>query len=424
MTAASSIRLGVLAALGVFLWAIPSAVAAAEPEAELTRAFVRDAEVTAHFRTYYLDRDKPDGSVSAAWAAGGWLGYESGWLANLFQVGVVGYTSQPLWAPDEKDGTLLLKPGQEGYTVLGQAYGSLKLWDQVFTGYRQWVNEPEVNPQDNRMTPNTFEGYTLAGKVGAVEYFGGYLTKMKKRNADSFVDLASAAGAVRGGSEQMYLAGVRVSPQKDLALRLSAYQVPNILSSLYADVAWQTPLRDDFKLRLGAQYMTQRSAGDDFLTGFAFDTWSAGAKADLIRGGATLSLAYNQTGTGAAYLSPYGTWAGYTSMIVRDFDRAGEKAFLIGGTYDFAALDVPGLVLNVAAVFGRDAIDPVTRQGIADENEYDVTLDYRFTSKQWPEWLRPLWIRARGVRVEDKLGGTTDVTTDYRIIVNYEWVFK
>jgi hypothetical protein len=402
----------------------PEASAATDPQTEFERAFVQDAEVTAHFRTYYLDRNKPDGSDSAAWAAGGWLGYQSGWLVNLFRVGVVGYTSQPVWAPHDKDGTLLLKPGQEGYSVFGQAYGAVKLWDQVFTGYRQLVNEPEVNPQDNRMTPNTFEGYTLAGQVGDVKYFGGYLTKMKKRNSDAFVDMASAAGALPGESEHMYLGGVRFAPQKDLTFRLSAYHVSDVLSSIYGDVDWITPLSDDFKLRLGAQYMSQRSDGADRLTGTSFDTWSGGVKVDLISGGATLTVAYNQTGTGAAYNSPYGSWAGYTSMIVRDFDRAGEKAFLIGGTYDFTAVNVPGLQVNGAAVFGRDAIDPSTRGPLADENEYDFTLDYRFTAKTWPEWARPFWIRARAVRIEDKLGGHTDVTTDYRVIVNYEWVFK
>ena len=38
-----------------------------------------------------------------------------------------------------------------GYAVLGQAYGKLKLFGQEFTGYRQLINQPEVNPQDNRM---------------------------------------------------------------------------------------------------------------------------------------------------------------------------------------------------------------------------------------------------------------------------------
>lgn len=396
---------------------------AAEFGEEMANAFGRESEVTVHFRTYYLDRIKTAPSDLEAWAGGGWLGYRSGWLADIFRVGLVGYTSQPIYAPDDKDGTLLLKPGQKGYSVLGQAYGQLKLWEQVFTGYRQMVNEPEVNPQDNRMTPNTFQGYTLAGKPGGVSYFAGYLDKMKTRNSDEFRDFANVAGAPAGTSEGMWLGGVGFDVYKDVGLRLSSYHVPNILTSTYADGAWSTALSETLNLRLAGQYMFQSSNGDDLLTGSTFHATSGGVKADLQRGPAIFTVAYTQTGRSAAYRSPYGTWAGYTSMLVLDFNRAGEKAWLIGGTYDFAGWNMPGLALNVNAVFGRDAINSATGAALSDNNEYDFTLDYRFTEKTWPEWLRPLWIRARYARIEEKLADTA-TTNDYRIIVNYEWVFK
>lgn len=401
-----------------------TAAQVAEPPSEAKRFFVDDASVTVHFRTYYLDRDRPVPPDSAAWAAGGWLGYESGWLADIFRIGAVGYTSQRVWAPDDEDGTLLLAPGQKGYSVLGQAYGQLKFFDQVFTGYRQWVNQPEVNPQDNRMTPNTFEGYTLAGKVEGVDYFAGYLTKMKTRNEDRFRDFATVAGAAVDDSEPMWLAGVSGSPAKDTTLRLAYYQVPNIIGSAYTDGTWSTTFSEQSKLRLGGQFMYQSSVGDNHLTGASFNTWAAGIKGDYTYGPATLTLAYTQIDKSANYRSPYGSWAGYTSMIVEDFNRAGEKAFLLGGAYDFSAHDLPGLSVNFAAVFGNDAINPSTRAPIADTDEYDFTLDYRFTAKSWPDWARPFWIRARAVRVEKELGGSTDVTEDYRIIINYEWVFK
>jgi hypothetical protein len=236
--------------------------------------------------------------------------------------------------------------------------------------------------------------------------------------------MAATAGAVQGDGEGMWLGGVKGKPAKDLDLRLSVYHVPNILTSTYGDAAWVTPLGADVKLRLGAQAMYQTSDGDDNLTGASFDTWSAGVKADLIRGPATLSVVYTQTGENDTYRSPYGAWAGYTSMIVKDFFRAGEKAWLVGGTYDFAGLGAPGLALNVAAIFGRDAINPATGAALSDNDEYDVTFDYRLSAERWPAWARPFWVRARAVRVEEDLAGVTAVTKDYRIIVNYEWVFK
>ena len=60
----------------------------------------------------------------------------------------------------------------------------------------------------------------------------------------------------------------------------------------------------------------------------------------------------------------------------------------------------------------------------SDLTEYDFTLDYRFTASRRPEYLAPLWIRARAVRAEEKLNGLTAVTNDYRVILNYQWVFK
>ncbi len=76
--------------------------------------FLRDTALTLHVRTFYFDREKADGTESEAWAIGGWLAFQSGWLLDTFAVGATGYTSQPLYAPDDKDGTFLLAPGQEG----------------------------------------------------------------------------------------------------------------------------------------------------------------------------------------------------------------------------------------------------------------------------------------------------------------------
>jgi hypothetical protein len=399
-------------------------VSRSEPIDEFSRAFIRDSAITLHLRTYYLDRHTPTPPGLGAWAGGGWLGYQSGWFADVLRVGVVGYTSQPIWAPDHRDGTLLLKPDQQGYSVLGQAYVQLKLRDQVFTGYRQVIDQPEVNLQDNRMTPNTFEAYTVTGKLGAFDYFVGYLDRMKTRNSHEFRNMAAVAGAPSEESEGLWLGTVGYSPLPGLKARLSSYHVPNIIQSTYSDVVWLTPLSNTTQLRLGAQFMFQSSAGDNLLTGASFDTWSGGAKADVIVGPFTGSVAYTQTDRDSFYRSPYGSWAGYTSMIVKDFNRAGEHAFLVGATFDFASLNLPGLSFNTNAVFGRNAIEPVTGLNISDINEYDFTLDYRFTGNNWPDALKPLWIRARHAYIEEKLAGVNDVTKDYRIIVNYEWVFK
>lgn len=384
----------------------------------------KDSELTLQLRTYALDRHPPGQAAQEAWAAGGWLDYRSGWLADTLRFGVVGYTSQPVWAPDDTSGTLLLSPTQGGYSVLGQAYLSLKLYDQVLSGGRFEVSQPEVNPEDNRMTPNTFEGGNLGGVVGGVTYYVAYLNAMKTRNATSFDNFATVAGAPAGVSSPLWLIGLGAEPVKGLGLRLSSYHVPDILDSTYADAIWLTALNERYKLRLSGQAMYQNSTGSDALTGSAFWSWAGGVKADLIAGPATATLGYTQIGRGANYQSPYGGWAGYTFMIDQSFDKAGQRAVLIAGTYDFASVGAPGMLLNAAVTIGRDAIDPSTGAPQANQTEYDLTLDYRFSAARWPDWLRPLWLRGRAAIVEQSLSGTDSRITDYRIIVNYPWTLK
>ena len=95
----------------------------------------RQQTLTLHLRTYYLDREKPTPPDFKSHAAGGWIGYDSGWFFDRFKLVLTGYTSQKLEGPLDQDGALLLKPGQRSYSVLGEAYASDKLWNEhKFTG--------------------------------------------------------------------------------------------------------------------------------------------------------------------------------------------------------------------------------------------------------------------------------------------------
>src|SRR3954465_7426565 len=94
---------------------------------EKRRSALEDTKFEFNFRTFFLDRNKFDGIESEAWAIGGWAGLKTGYFLDHIAFGVTGYVSQPLYAPDSRDGTLLLKPGQEGYAVLGEAYADIRI---------------------------------------------------------------------------------------------------------------------------------------------------------------------------------------------------------------------------------------------------------------------------------------------------------
>lgn len=394
---------------------------APEPASAFQRAFFDDATFTFHLRSYLLDRYADPGPDPGASALGGWIGYETGWIADALKFGAVGYTSQPLWAPEDRDGTFLLYPGQEGYSVLGQAYAVIKFEEQVLTLYRQLVNQPEVNAQDNRMTPNTFEGVSLGGDLGPFSYYAGVLTAIKKRNSVEFNNIAGAAGVAQ--DEIMYLGGIEFSPVEDLKARTSLYTVPNLLVSSYSDAVWTQALSEDAKLRLSGQFMAQGGVGEELLdTGAQYKdvgAWVAGVKGDFIYRGLTLTAGYTINGSDNNWQSPYGSWPGYTGMIVEDFNRAGEQALLVGASFDFGEVGAEGLVFTALAAF-----DTQVASGLQEQSEYDFTADYRFTtlegSPDW-SWLSPLWLRARYALVDkDDPAAERD---DFRIILNYERKF-
>lgn len=140
---------------------------------DLAGFLAQDSEITLHFRSHYLDRDKSAAADSLSWAAGGWLGYRSGWADDVFRLGFTAYTSQKLFGPADQDGAALLLAGQKSYSVMGEAFGALKLENHILMAGRFLVNQFEVNPQDTRMTPRTFQGVSLAGRLGGVDYISG-----------------------------------------------------------------------------------------------------------------------------------------------------------------------------------------------------------------------------------------------------------
>jgi outer membrane OprD family porin len=382
--------------------------------------FLRDTDVRLHFRTYYLNRMTPDGTENEALAFGGLVGYKSGWLLDTFAMGATFYGSAPLYAPADKDGTLLLQPGQKGYYVPGEAWGALRYGDYaLLKGYRQLVDQSYINPQDNRMTPNTFEGLTLGGKVGFVEYLTGYLWNMKPRNSDTFVSMSSAAG-VKGKHDGVVLAGVRLTPLRDLRIELSNQYGLNLFNTLFAQADYLLPLTKDWKLHLGAQITDQRAVGDAFLRNTAgkkyWQVKEGDARLDLIYGDLTLTAAFSITGTGNTLQTPWGADPGYLSLIDRDFDRPGEKAYMVGAAYNFSKL-VQGLSANVALAWGLDVINPKTLARAPNEAEYDTTVDYR-PAFQRPFFLRGLWFRVRADIVDQQ--DAPKLGYQFRLILNWD----
>jgi hypothetical protein len=386
-----------------------------------TPAFFRDTLLQVVARTYYLTRDNFDGSRSQAWTAGGWIAYRSGLIADIFGVHAAFYTSQKLFGPADEDGTKLLAPGQNSLGMLGQIYGRAQFIDQEFRGGRQLVDTPLINPQDNRMVPNTFTGITLVtlpDKDRSYDYAAGYLWDVKQRDSNDFIPMSDALA----GSD---------APNRGAAFAMFKYRPP-LLPGL-STVAMDYYIEDfvntgfvqaEYNFRqpktvpnwiLGVNYIDQQSVGD-LLTGSSFRTYQASAKAQMNYAGWTLFVAGSITGDESKIFSPFGSKPNYTDMQQFSFDNAGEKA--IGGSiaYDFGTLipDLSGLTAGAWYSQGFDAINPATGRPIADRDELDLWIQYRPSEG-------PL----KGFRLKSQYslgrqdGNARDVQPEFRFIVDY-----
>jgi hypothetical protein len=409
---------------------------------EKRRQALKDTKFEFNFRTFYFDRSDFSGAEKQAWAIGGWLGVKTGYFLDHIAFGATVYTSNPIYAPDDRDGTLLLAPGQNGYTVLGEFYAELRIVEDVgITVGAKGYDTPFINRNDTRMTPNTFEAIVLQGRtelgnsssdasvtadgiglskdgkevavptptpaqdVAAIKYGLGYFYKIKERNDSEFVSMAEDAGAdVERG---VWAAGALYEKGK-FSIGAIDYYSQDIINIAYAESKLEVPLADDWKLKFAGQYVDQGSVGDNLLQDHSFSGHQFGVKVELPIRKALFTAGFTHAWGNANLQNPWSGYPGYTSVQVQDFNRAGESAFLLRAGYDFPWVD--GLSAYALAVFGTDP----DQAGQYRQNEFDFNL-------QWgPKKgvLEGLSLRLRYAVVQ-QFGGNVNNLTDFRAICNY-----
>jgi outer membrane porin, OprD family len=378
---------------------------------------LRDTQFDVQLRSYYLDRQWFDDTQSEALAIGGHAGLQTGYFRQRLSFGATAYTSQRLYGPDDKGGTGLLAPVQQGYSVIGEVYGQYLLADGITLDVgRKGINTAFINEADTRMTPNTFQAAVLLGHLGgetdATEWrFGaGYFDKIKEKTSERFVSMATAAGAPDGVARGVYAAGAIVEHRVssgELSFGVLDYYSPDILNIFYTEAKYTFPVRDSAFLQLAGQYIGQRSTGDDLQFGRAYSADQYGLKAELAYEDAVFTLSWiNNPGTDPVQ-SPWGNIPSYNSVQVQDFNRVGSQSILLRAEYAFKTL--PGLSAYALWVHGSQPEDPFE----AAEDEYDFNLQWDAENGR----IKGLSVRLRYALVTQD--GGPDLQ-DFRLIVNYD----
>jgi hypothetical protein len=265
------------------------------------------------------------------------------------------------------------------------------------------------------MVPNTFEGYTFRGAFGdektsgALKYVAGYVTKIKERNEDQFVWMSEDAGAdVDRGT---FMAGALFT-RGPWSLGAIEYYTEDTLNILYAEAKRRWKLDEHWGLALGAQFSDQQSVGDNRLTESAFHTFQGGISLDVSFRNAVLTAAFTSTDADRDMISPWSSYPGYTSCQVRDFNRAGEEAYMIKLSYDFKRF-VEGLSMYALYTVGTGRRDPASGLNLPNEYEIDTDVQYRFQN----EWLQGVSLRFRYGTVQESGG---DRIHQVRGFLNYD----
>ena len=391
-----------------------SELAPIETEAREPVEFLAGTKFVFKPRAYYMDRDRDKNQDNVGFALGGALQYLSGWAFDRLQLRATVYTSQDLYGPSDKDGTQLFLPGPEGFTVLGEANAVFRFTENdVLRAGAQLFELPYLGSHDNRMVPNTFEAVALGNaSPEGFAYIVAYVDKIKKKDADEFIPMSEAAG-VANGNDGVAMAGARYVFDDGMEIAAVDQQTTDVFNTLFAKIERKFVLANDRSLKGFLQYTDQRSVGDELIG--EFETGLLSAKVEYGFGNATLRLGASTTGSEKGIQKPYGNPANYLAVIVENFDRAGEDAWMIGGNYNFQRVGPGELSLFANIVMGKT---PDTGPGASpDETEYDLTVDYRI--KEGP--AKNLWARLRlGYLDQDEAEGGDDVL-DVRLIVNWDF---
>ena len=261
------------------------------------------------------------------------------------------------------------------------------------------------------MVPNTFEAYILYSDLGVFKFGGGYISKIKRRNSDEFVPM-SEIGGIEDVDNGMYLIGALYSPVDEFSIGAINYFVEDVINIFYGESHLLKTTGSGIGIKVSAQLTDQRSVGDDLLgSDFSTQVWGGQIAASYLN--TILRAAFSATSSDKEIISPYGGYPGYISLIVKDFNRAGENAFLIGLSHDIKNERLEGLSFFTNYAIGYDARNVENQQSLPNQREFDITVDYK------PEKLiiRGLWLRIRYANVD--FSGEENSINDLRLILNY-----
>ena len=372
---------------------------------------------TLHTRTFYQDRTYDGLPDRQNWAGGGWLNVVGTYFEESVKVAGTVYTSQKLWADQDKAETGALQPDHNGYTQLGEIYMSFNLDKVAVQAGRYEVDLPYINKHDIRMTPQTFQGAQAVYQPRPGWSIGtGVLTHIKPRTREGFDALYERAGLDR--NEDVWVGGSLYEVSPGTQMGVFALHAPDYHNGAYIEFSKRFARAEDRYIQVSGQYTWQESTGDELDGDISARHY--GARVTWKRDWYSGSLAWTDYPEEDRLRSPWGGIPGYTSVLINDFDRPEETAWLLGGTVELDSFGARGLSVNAKAIYGDTPDCGVS--GSPDQDEYNLNFNYRPPLPKLAGLL--LQLRFGWVNRDDSCEGDDAVDiTEVRFVTNYAFDF-
>ncbi|NLD36063.1 MAG: OprD family porin [Desulfatiglans sp.] len=381
--------------------------------AEDLKSALKEGKASGQFRTYFFQRDYDTRNTREDIATGGMVYYNSGELYGI-SLGLAFYTGQGMGLnDDDKDVYGLLDRGANGdhenFTVLGEAYIKAAFSDTTLKLGRQELELPWVNTDDNRLTPQSTNAYTITNNsINVLELLFSYITRMRGKASESFVSMTEYADIP--ADKHVAAFGLTYKGISDLEIQAWNFHAEDFINNIYMKAIYSGETYKGLAWHLAGQYLKQDDTGDSL--GGMVDTYMYGLEAGIKKHGLSFSLAVSDIGDNDIFY-PWGHDF-MVSAIVNDLYQAEGKGWMATLAYDFAEVGIPGLTSKI--VYADMDTPDSGRNASTDVTEKDITLTYKFKGL-----LEGLGIRTRyGIIGQDESIGGEDYN-DLRIQLTYDF---
>ena len=295
----------------------------------------KEGSVRGNIRYYYIGTEKDGGTErdtsQHSNAIGGQLGYTTGSLYGL-KLGTTFMTTSPFALPqgdkNTEQSTLarsnarrtgIVADGNEGLSILGEAYAQYNRDNYEIWYGRKVIETPLIDAKDVRMIPTSVEGGIASVKITpSVEISGGYIDKFKQRTSDRFIDIVEHALGVNTqaitGHSGGYVLPISIAYKEGaLSGRIYDYYAPDFMNSIYVDATFKNQLDAGWSYTGSVQGIKQDGVGNANST---LAKSKMGGEINAKALGAKLTLTHQDTTVVAAWSHVFSSAGDHDSLVL------------------------------------------------------------------------------------------------------------